>query len=58
MSDIDILVELDQPAGWEIVDLRDYLQDLLGTRVDLVTTGALRRKPHLWDSVQQDILYA
>ena len=55
-SDVDILVELERPLGWEIVDLHDYLEDVLGIRVDLVTLGALKRKPWLWKSVQEDLI--
>lgn len=57
VSDVDILVELERPMGWEIVDLHRYLEELLGLRVDLVTPGALKRKPLLWRSVQEDLVY-
>lgn len=57
LSDVDILVELERPLGWEIVDLHDYLEELLGVPVDLVTEGALRRKPRLWEKVQEDLLH-
>ncbi|SDE40048.1 hypothetical protein SAMN04488243_10173 [Thermus arciformis] len=58
LSDVDILVALERPLGWEIVDLRDYLEALLGLPVDLLTAGALRRKPHLWQAVQEDLVHA
>jgi len=54
---VDILVEFDRPIGWEIVDLHDYLEDFLGIRVDLVTPGALKRKPSLWQSVKEELNY-
>ena len=42
-SDVDILVEFDHPPGFdEFMDLKFYLEDLLGVRVDLVTTKAVR----------------
>jgi len=56
VSDVDILVDL-EPIGWEVVDLHDYLEALLGVRVDLVTEGALRCKPSLWEEVREDIIY-
>ena len=56
LSDVDILVEPERPIGWEIVDLHDFLEELLGIKVDLVTAGALRRKPMLWESVQEDLV--
>lgn len=37
LSDVDIAVELERPLGWEIVDLHDYLEEILHARVDLVT---------------------
>jgi hypothetical protein len=55
-SDVDILVEFDAPIGWEIVDLRDYLEEILGMKVDLVTKGAVLRKPLLWESIQEDLV--
>jgi hypothetical protein len=57
VSDVDILVELDQPVGWEIVDLHRYLENLLGVKVDLTTKDALIRKPLLWRSIQEDLVY-
>jgi len=57
LSDVDILVELEGPVGWEIVDLHRFLEDVLGVRVDLVTQGAVVRKPLLWESIQEDLTY-
>lgn len=56
-SDIDILVEFGRPIGWEIVDLHDYLEEILGIKVDLVSKGAVTRKPILWESIQEDLIY-
>lgn len=56
-SDVDILVEFDVPVGWEVVDLHQYLQDILGMKVDLVTKRALMAKPLLWQSVVEDLIY-
>lgn len=54
-SDIDILVELERPIGWEIVDLKLYLEELLGKEVDLVTIKAL--KPKLKEGILKDVVY-
>ena len=43
-SDIDILVDFDEPIGWEYVDLIAYLESILGLKVDLVTPMALKRQ--------------
>ena len=55
-SDVDILVELSKPMGWEIVDLHEYLQKILGMEVDLVTKGAVLRKEILWKSIQRELV--
>lgn len=49
-SDIDILVEFDEPVGFfKFIALEDYLSDRLGAKVDLVTPDALKPliKPHI-----------
>ncbi len=55
-SDIDLLVELSAPLGWEFVDLHRYLEELLAIRVDLLTVNAVKRKPLLWQSIQEDLI--
>lgn len=57
-SDVDLLVELRQPVGWEIVHLQQRLEEILGLKVDLVTRKAVLRKPLLWQSIQEDPVYA
>jgi len=43
-SDLDLLVDFDEPIGWEYVDLIVYLESILGMKVDLVTPMALKRQ--------------
>jgi predicted nucleotidyltransferase len=41
-SDVDVLVELSQPAGLlGLMRIRFFLEDLLSARVDVVTRGGL-----------------
>jgi len=41
-SDIDVLVELERPSGLlGLMRIRFFLEDLLSTRVDVVTRGGL-----------------
>ena len=54
-SDVDILVEFSTPIGWEFIDLKDFLESLLGLKVDLVTEGAL--KPQMKDRILQEVVY-
>lgn len=55
-SDLDILVDFDQPVGWEVVDLHEFLEAQLGMKVDLVTKGAVTRNPRLWKSIKEDLV--
>lgn len=54
-SDIDILVEFSEPVGLEFIELKDYLEEVLDKKVDLVTENAL--KPQLKDSILQEVVY-
>jgi len=54
-SDIDILIEFSEPIGWEFVDLKESLESILHTNVDLVTVSAL--KPQLKDRILQEVVY-
>lgn len=42
-SDVDVLVELSRPLGFEFVELADYLQNILGRKVDLATFSTFNR---------------
>ena len=57
LSDVDILVEFERPIGWEIVDLRDYLEELLGLPVDLITKNAAMSRKGLWEHIKEDLVY-
>ncbi len=54
-SDVDILVEFSEPIGWEFIDLKEYLSEMLGLEVDLVTVGAL--KPQMKDKILKEVAY-
>lgn len=44
-SDVDILVDFQEPIGlFRFMDLEEYLENLLKTRVDLVSRKALKPK--------------
>jgi predicted nucleotidyltransferase len=44
-SDVDILVEFGEPVGlFEFVEFKNYLEEILGRPVDLVTEDALKRQ--------------
>lgn len=54
-SDVDVLVEFDGPATFRrYMDLRFFLEDRLGRRVDLVTLRSLRDE--LRPAVEQEAI--
>ena len=55
-SDIDIIVELGRPIGWELVDLSDHLESRLHHKVDLVIKRALH--PLIRDAILAEVQYA
>jgi len=55
-SDIDILVKFYEPVGWEFIDLKDFLEEILEKKVDLVTIKAL--KPQLKDEILKEVVFA
>jgi predicted nucleotidyltransferase len=54
-SDVDIVVDFNQPIGIEFVDLADELESLLGRKVDLVSKTGIR--PQYYRTIESDILY-
>jgi len=55
-SDVDVLVEFEEPIGlFEFMDLEEYLSQLLGVKVDLVSKKAL--KPHIGKRIIQEVIY-
>ncbi len=55
-SDVDILVEVDPSIGLGFVTLANRLEQLLGTRVDLVSRRAI--KPSLWKLIEPELIDA
>ncbi|EFI34834.1 DNA polymerase beta domain protein region [Desulfonatronospira thiodismutans ASO3-1] len=54
-SDVDILVELDQPTFDNYMDLKFFLEDAFGRSVDLVLADNL--KPRLQPIISQEVTY-
>ena len=54
-SDVDVLVAFDKKANFDLfMDLKFYLEELLGTEVDLVTDKALR--PQMREVIEREII--
>lgn len=56
-SDVDILVEFDKPIGlFEFVRVKFYLEEIIGSEVDLVTPEAIR--PAMREQILAEAIYA
>lgn len=54
-SDVDILVEFSEPIGLDFVLLAEELELMLGKKVDLVSSKAV--KPRLKKYIEEDLIY-
>ncbi|MCI0751800.1 MAG: nucleotidyltransferase family protein [Flammeovirgaceae bacterium] len=55
-SDVDLLIEFSGPIGWEIVDLVEYLENILHVKkVDLISKKFL--KPRYKPYVESDLIH-
>ncbi|MFZ2412372.1 MAG: nucleotidyltransferase family protein [Candidatus Methanoperedens sp.] len=55
ISDVDVLVEFEEPVGFAFIHLADSLEELLGVKVDLTTKDAI--KPNRWKYIKDDLVY-
>lgn len=54
-NDLDLLVEFKEPVGFLFIHFADYLEELLGVKVDLITPDAI--KPNRRKYIMQDLVY-
>ena len=54
-SDVDILVEFEKPIGlFKFLELEEYLSNLIGRKVDLVSKKAL--KPYIGKHILEEVI--
>ena len=62
-SDVDLIVRLSRPLGLEFVSLAQYLEEVLGRRVDLATFETLQRskgdprRKRIADEIERTLSY-
>jgi predicted nucleotidyltransferase len=54
-SDIDILVEFDEPTYQNFMDLIDFLENLFSRKIDLVTSNSL--SPYIRPVVEKEVVW-
>jgi predicted nucleotidyltransferase len=58
-SDIDLIVEFQHPIGLKFMEMVEYLETLLGRRVDVLTPAGLRgiRLPEVARQIEESIVH-
>ena len=58
-SDIDLLVEFERPIGFRFVELVDYLEAVLGSKVEVLTPAGIQniRISHVAKNISESVLY-
>ena len=54
-SDIDILVEFNEPTFDHFMELAFYLEKLLGKKIDLVTTKGI--SPYISPTIEKEVVW-
>ena len=54
-SDIDLIVDFHQPIGITFVDLADFLEKKMQTKVDLISRNGI--KPEYYTAIENEIVY-
>jgi len=58
-SDVDLVIEFDHPLGFRFIELTEYLEHLLGKRVEVLTPAGIQdiRHPHIAEDIKRSIVY-
>ena len=58
-SDIDLVIEFSRPIGFRFFALIDYLEELLGAPVDILTPAGIDgiRVPRVAQEIQESVVY-
>ncbi len=58
-SDVDIVVEFEKPIGLKFIELSDYMEKVLGKKVDILTPAGIQsiRVKKVADDIKKSIIY-
>jgi uncharacterized protein len=59
LSDVDMVVEFQEPIGLKFVEMVDYLEQLLGRKVDVLTPAGLQaiRVNRVAQNIVESVIY-
>lgn len=55
LRDINVIVELEKPLGWDFFELKEFLERKLEVHIDILTERAI--KPALRDEIMEEIIF-
>lgn len=55
LSDVDIIVDFNEPVGIEFIDLAEYIEAQLQKKVDLVSRNGIKDK--YFNAIEAEIVY-
>ncbi len=58
-SDIDIIVEFKEPVGLKFLEVSDFLENLLGKKIDILTPAGIKsiRNPKVAQTIKESVVY-
>ena len=58
-SDIDVVVEFERPIGFRFIEFSEYLESILGRKVDVLTHAGIQgiRIPRIAKDIEESIVY-
>jgi predicted nucleotidyltransferase len=54
-SDIDLIVDFDKPVGISFIDLADFIEKKMNSKIDLVSLKGI--KPQYFSLIEKEIVY-
>ncbi|MDD5473843.1 MAG: nucleotidyltransferase family protein [Candidatus Methanoperedens sp.] len=58
-SDVDLVVEFEKPIGLKFIELSDYIENVLGKKVDILTPVGIKsiRVKKVAEDIKKNIVY-
>jgi hypothetical protein len=58
-SDIDLVVEFQQPLGFRFIEFTEYLEEVFGQKVEVLTLAGIQgiRLAHVAEDIRNNIVY-
>jgi predicted nucleotidyltransferase len=58
-SDVDLVVEFEKPIGLKFIELSDYIEKVLGKKVDILTPAGIKsiRVKKVAENIEKSIVY-